>query len=429
MIKSKILLGDCGDILPTLETDSVGIMITDPPYGIGMNKKRWDVSVPSTKIFSECLRVLRPGAFAFVMSSARQDVLTRMIGNLTGAGFNTSFSSIYWTYATGFPKAGNVSKLIDKRVLENGLTNDEAEEKHKTLDGAYTGMQLKPAVEIVIVAMKPLSEKTYLDQAFKNGHGCTWTDNCKIPFDSTSSAKSLTKKSSKLKEDAIGYTGAGERLFGGTRDSNGRFPANVLCEDGVLDDGIDRIGRKTAQKVTDPDSSDRIQYAAYGKYKLRTTGKSVVVDNGQYSRFFSLDAWFEKRARSLPEGFKKTFPWLITPKPSKSEKNTHLISPQEPSQKPSGVAFNEHSGVCTEHIQGNTHISVKPIKLMMWLITLGSREEEIVLDPFLGSGTTAIAAKALGHPYIGIEKEEESYIIAKTRVDEAQQNISEYIDT
>jgi DNA modification methylase len=52
----------------------------------------------------ETLRVLKPGGFAFVMCSPRQDLLTTQIRALTDAGFDTAFSSIYWTYATGFPK-------------------------------------------------------------------------------------------------------------------------------------------------------------------------------------------------------------------------------------------------------------------------------------------------------------------------------------
>ena len=43
----------------------------------------------------------------------------------------------------------------------------------------------------------------------------------------------------------------------------------------------------------------------------------------------------------------------------------------------------------------NVHPTVKPIELMSYLITLGSRENDVVVDPFVGSGTTCIAAKCL----------------------------------
>jgi DNA modification methylase len=116
-------------------------------------------------------------------------------------------------------------------------------------------------------------------------------------------------------------------------------------------------------------------------------------NSGSYSRFFDLDAWFEKKLSELPESVQRTFPFLITPKPSKAEKNKGL-----------------------EDIDGNKHPTCKPIKLMSWLITLGSREGDIVLDPFAGSGTTLIAAKILRRNYIGIEREQEYKEIADARI-------------
>ena len=79
-----------------------------------------------------------------------------------------------------------------------------------------------------------------------------------------------------------------------------------------------------------------------------------------------------------------------------------------------------------EEKESNTHVSVKPIKLMSWLITLGTREGEVVLDPFVGSGTTCIAAKALGRQYIGIEREEEYVEIARNRLSQIPQRLDTY---
>ena len=118
--------GDALDILKTLDDNSIDSVITDPPYALtsgeykhdnhkgGFMNKSWDARLPSVDIWKECLRVLKPGAFAAIMSSPRQDVLSRMIVNLQEAGFRTDFSSIVWTYAQGFPKALNISKKILK---------------------------------------------------------------------------------------------------------------------------------------------------------------------------------------------------------------------------------------------------------------------------------------------------------------------------
>ena len=84
------------------------MLAIDPNYGIGFMGKDWDKSVPDIELFEQCLRVLKPGAIAFIMCSPRQDVLGQMISNLKQAGFDVDFSSIYWTYCFGFPKIHNI---------------------------------------------------------------------------------------------------------------------------------------------------------------------------------------------------------------------------------------------------------------------------------------------------------------------------------
>jgi len=54
---------------------------------------------------------------------------------------------------------------------------------------------------------------------------------------------------------------------------------------------------------------------------------------------------------------------------------------------------------------------------MTYLITLGSRPGDVILDPFLGSGTTALAAEMIGRKWVGIEKEDEYFEIAKARLE------------
>ena len=66
--------------------------------------------------------------------------------------------------------------------------------------------------------------------------------------------------------------------------------------------------------------------------------------------------------------------------------------------------------------KGNFHCTVKPLRLASYLITLGSREGDIILDPFAGSGSTLVAAKALKRRYIGIEMSKEYVEIIKARL-------------
>src|SRR4051812_49118070 len=52
-------LGDCLKILPTLDAGSIDAVVTDPPYGLGFMGKRWDVSLPSLRVWAECYRVMK----------------------------------------------------------------------------------------------------------------------------------------------------------------------------------------------------------------------------------------------------------------------------------------------------------------------------------------------------------------------------------
>ena len=91
----------------------------------------WDKALPSEEALRECCRVLKPGAFGFFMCAPRQDVLSRMIIRLEDTGFNVNFSSLFHAYASGFPKAANASKIVDRRagaereVISTGNTRQQ----------------------------------------------------------------------------------------------------------------------------------------------------------------------------------------------------------------------------------------------------------------------------------------------------------------
>lgn len=65
----------------------------------------------------------------------------------------------------------------------------------------------------------------------------------------------------------------------------------------------------------------------------------------------------------------------------------------------------------------NLHDTEKPVELMRILIENSSQEGEVVLDPFVGIGATAVAAKNLNRKYIGIELDENYFNIAKRRLE------------
>lgn len=431
---NNVILGDSLFELQNIESESIDFVCTDPPYGYSFMGKDWDKAVPSVEIWQECLRVLKPGAFCCVMSAPRSDVQCAMISRLQEAGFRLDFTPIYWTYASGFPKAGNIRKLIDKRLvatrdatddqrlpasslganaMDGGVANPDYQytkatsAQAKALDGSYAGFQPKPAVEVIIVAMKPLSEKTYVDQALSNGHGVSWLDDGRIPTDSSVDDPRLGGNGSwKTDKAGIATPHAGERI---SSSAQGRFPANLLVSDDVLNDGVERrsiggVGTHTGNKMGYHSSKTNFETMNYS-------------DSGSYSRYFDLDKWAQ------------TLPFLITPKASKSEKNKGLEHFQALS---SGVGDERPSGQSMQRLDGREprttqsyHPTVKPLKLMSYLIALFSRPNDVVLDPFAGSGTTCIAAKNLRRDYIGIEREVDYVTIAEARLSSATESNQE----
>ena len=287
--------------------------------------KDWDKALPSIDIWKECVRVLKPGGFAFIMSAPRSDVHSRMCLMLEEAGFRIDFTPIAWTYATGFPKASNIGKMVDKRLgkerkvvgkRSDGMSStamkpdkgwndnkmgpdlditEPKSDKAKELDGSYAGFQPKPAWENVIVCMKPLSEKGYLDQAMKDGKGVTWLDDCRVPFKGESDLNSATfGTQTDIRNNNFGTNRPSDGYVHNTNveaNPQGRFPANLLVQDDVLNDGKLHEG-KTGFKAT----ASSIYVNKNCTKKTTDSGKA---EFGTFSRYYDLDAWWEERIQEL----------------------------------------------------------------------------------------------------------------------------------
>jgi len=402
-----ILTGKCEEQLKAISEESIDFICSDVPYGLtnldplkliqddsvkgkGFMNKDWD-NIPTLEALTECHRVLKPGAFMALVFTPRQDAQVVLMYRLLQVGFKINFTPIYWTYHSGFPKAGDTSKLIDKRL---GAETEEA----KRFEGSKLGYQPKPAVEVVMIAMKPLSEKSYLDQALKNGKGITWLDRGRIPFVSendkpqASTAPDLrdvgriSKKEIGVDKISFGQAKGAERIEYDV-NSQGRFPANLL----ISDDVFAPLGESKSGFMEGQQGGFGGSTLVYGKNS--TIPETVCyADEGSQSRYYNLDLWFEKRLEKLPAQVRATFPFLVVPKPSKKEKNAGLTD-------------------------GNNHMTVKPIKLMTYLLEIFSDKDDTILDPYAGSGTTLLAAKMIGRKYIGIEMTEEFISIIEARLE------------
>ena len=437
-MKNKLINGDSIDELKKLKDNSVDLLCTDPPYGYGFMGKSWDKMLPPKEIFEESLRVLKPGSFAFVMSAPRSDVQYRMAQMLDEVGFEVGFTPIYWTYATGFPKAMNIGKKTEKENLE----------------GSYAGYQPKPAVEVVIVAMKPLDQKGYLDQALDNGKGVTWLDDCRIPFAGMDDQEQFDKdnvaghqkfiekrddemygggwdkparKTTKRKpreENTVFKTSGFKSENNDTAEASpfGRFAANLLVSDDVLN--VKSKGQLAPTTGKEPSNyKENNTHGSYLGYRKEMKPRD---DGDSFSRYYDLDAWWEDRLTKLPDEIKRTFPFLAVPKPSKSEKNMGLdkFDKQQKifngqSDKPSTDMKGVEQKFTTQP-SANNHPTVKPTTLMSYLVTLGSRKGDVVLDPFAGSGTTGISCVFSERNYLLIEREKEYFDILKARIKKAE---------
>lgn len=467
MKNRSILLGDVMNKIKEIPDESIDLICTDPPYGYSFMNKDWDKVVISSNVWKECLRVLKPGSFAFIMSAPRQDVLCRVMINLEKAGFVMGFTSIYWAYASGFPKAMNVSKAVDKKLgvireiigyeknighIERGdknineqisqhgdsiFTGDKAKTpitksispQAKKLDGSYAGFQPKPALEVILVCMKPLSEKNYVEQALSNSKGVTWLDDCRIPYknqDDKWVAKnavidnSITGNEMGLYSNS--YIGKNEKditRYDAVGNNQGRFPANLIVSDNALD-----TGEKTKSKGHVPKKTNG-PVNVYGKYGEFIDVERWLDDEGDFSRYYSLDSWEAQ--------------FLVTPKPSKSEKNeglkqylykTDQYEGKYPKSQVIGKQVNDDRIKLTDNlyqrenkIKQNIHPTVKPVELFKYLISMGSRPNDFVLDPFMGSGTTAIACEKLARNWIGIEINEKYCEIINARIENYKKQV------
>ena len=392
----KLLLGDCLDKLKELDDNSVDSIVTDPPYGLSFMGKKWDYDVPSVDIWQECLRVLKPGGH--LLSFAGSRTYHRMAVRIEDAGFEIR-DQIMWIYGSGFPKSHNIGKAVDKiegnerevvgekvrgsveEGLKNGVTYSKANPNNKALFGYGTetltkgnsdwegwGTALKPAHEPIVMARKPFSG-TVADNVLEWGTGGINIDGCRI--ETVTENDPNHRKPTNIKHGSYDNT---KNVYGNSFNGRpienlnpqGRFPANI-----ILDEEAGKI--LDEQSGFSESTSTKIGYTAEDNIFFKGLCNKVTVrhnDAGGASRFF------------------------YCPKTSKSDRS-----------------------------EGNIHPTVKPTDLMGYLIRLVTPKGGVVLDPFMGSGSTGKGAVREGMVFIGIERESEYFEIAEARIQNEIDNV------
>lgn len=405
--------GDCIEVMQRLIDDGVQVdsVVTDPPYHLtsiverfgkegsapaqegtdgafaraskGFMGKEWDGGDIAFRqeTWELAYKLLKPGGHLLAFSASRN--YHRMAVAIEDAGFEIR-DQIMWIYGSGFPKSHNIGKAIDAiektgkstpkalretrmgddyeptgqkdyakgRMFSSDIENDNHEHKvNNDLKG--WGTALKPAHEPIVMARKPLLEKSIAENVLKHGTGGINIDGCRVGDEERihkgmSSLGVMHDDDWKPKDIEV--------------TSKGRFPANVMHD-----------GSDVVQDIFPHTKSSPVGFKGVG-WKHSGNTKDEMTDL-QYQNSFNDEG---SAAR-----------YFYCPKVSKNERN---------------------------NADKNTHPTVKPVELMKYLCRLVTPKGGTVLDPFMGSGSTGMAAKDEGFDFIGIEKEEEYFEIAQSRI-------------
>lgn len=407
-------LGNNKEVLKTFESNSIDSIVTDPPYELGFMGKSWDSSgiAYDVELWSELLRVLKPGGHLLAFSGTR--TYHRMAVAIEDAGFEIR-DMIEWVYGSGFPKSLNIGKAVDKLQGNErevtGITirsdgNSFAEGNSGFAKGEVTitkgtsewegwGTALKPAHEPICMARKQLEQKTVAENCLKWGTGGINIDESRVGNGEDKIQGGCKTKGSAWNKSMVFSQEHKDKIY-----SQGRFPANLIhdgseevmaCFPETKSGGGDRRS-KNSSSVFNP-NENRLEPAIFE------------ANQGNASRFF----------KSI----------IYTSKPSKAERNKgcepvfNLFEQSDGLEEKKGGSYEfRQDGSLDGQIPSNKnfHPTVKPIELMEYLIKMITPKGGIVLDPFMGSGSTGCGAVKNGFDFIGIDLTPEYLEIAEKRI-------------
>ena len=417
----QLMHGDCLERLKELPDNSVDSVVTDPPYGLSFMGKKWDYDVPSVEVWAECLRVLKPGGHLLAFAGTRTQ--HRMAVRIEDAGFEIR-DMIAWVYGSGFPKSLDVSKAIDKMdaaeeqqarryrftewVRSTGITFKQIDEATGTnMGGHYTTAASQPA----IMTREHLEACRHL-----LGEVPAWVEK-------EADIRSVESKNF-AKREVVGQHKTDMGGLGGER--LGQAGGNITAPS--TDAAKQWQGWGTALKpALEPITVARKPLVGTMAENVLQHGTGAInvdggrVEGGRWPANFIHDG--SEEATDL---LKDSARFFYCAKASKADRDAGCEKLQERS-----------AGECVDRVEGsagmespragagrtsgsrNHHPTVKPTDLMRYLCRLVTPPSGIVLDPFMGSGSTGKAAMMEGFAFVGIEREAEYIDIAKARIQSA----------
>jgi DNA modification methylase len=362
-LKNKILCGDSLEVLKDFEDNYFDSVVTDPPYGLAFMGKKWDYDVPQVELWKEVYRVLKPGGH--ILSFAGSRTYHRMAVNIEDAGFEIR-DMLGWLYGSGFPKSHNIGKAVDK--LQGN--------KREVLG----------------------TEKRLMQPSNSMGGG---VDGAKM------GERTITKGNSEWEGWGTALKPAHEPIV------MARKPFNTSVAENVLTHGTGGINIDECRVGTE-------------KLKKQKAGKSNRIGTFERKNMITPEREGRFPANIMHDGseevlevFEESSRFFYCAKASKAERNMGLDDYEEKQVTYGTIKSNQETARtfgANSAKRKNCHPTVKPIKLMEYLVRLVTPKEGIVLEPFAGSGTTLIACKQQGFNYIGIEREQEYCDIAEARL-------------
>lgn len=402
-----------------LPDNSIDAVVTDPPYELGFMGKSWDASgiAYNTEVWRQCLRILKPGGHLLAFGGSR--TYHRLACAIEDAGFEIR-DQIMWVYGSGFPKSMNIGKAIDKaagvsrKVVGVGTSGKNrnvlnAANYPDTFGGDYEiteaatqeakqwegwGTALKPAHEPIVVARKAV-DGTIAQNVMTWGTGAINIDECRVAFASEADKNESTTKNQHENfgtEPMTNNTTYGDYSMVKPTNYNppGRWPANFI-HDGS-EEVLDLFPNSKGGAY--PSKRGQAVATSFASGQETEGGFRKMGDDGSAARFF------------------------YCAKPSTAERNAGLDGLQKKkADTRSDVAAGMWKDKNAAH--QNHHPTVKPITLMRYLVKMVVPPNGVVLDPFLGSGTTGVAAIQENIDWIGFEMNPEYADIARRRTEHA----------